>query len=74
MDNKIVVANMMRAKNKQSFFALHQLHTKIKNNNPNCDIEFHILWDENNELKDPNQEKWEKLIDSFGFNTCVGIF
>jgi hypothetical protein len=68
MDNKIVVANMMRAKNKQSFFSLHQLHTKIKNNNPNCDIEFHILWDENNELKDPNQEKWEKLIDSFGFN------
>lgn len=67
-NNKIVVANMMRAKNKQSFFAIHQLHTKIKNNDPNCDVEFHILWDENYELIDPEDKKWEELIDSFGFN------
>jgi len=68
MNNKIVVSNMMRAKNKQSFFALHQLHSKIKNNCPDCDIEFHILWDENYELASDDNKKWEELIDNYGFN------
>ena len=68
MDNKIVIANMMRAKNKQSFFAIHQLYNKIKNNDPNCDVEFHILWDENYELIDNENEKWEDLINNYGFN------
>ncbi len=68
MTNKIIIANAMRAKNKQSFFALHQIHTKIKNNNPDCDVEFYILWDENYEMIDDENKKWEKLIDTFGFN------
>ncbi len=42
---EIVVSNLMRAKNKQSFFALHQLQSKIKSLYPDVRIEFHILWD-----------------------------
>ena len=48
--NKIVISNLMRAKNKQSFFALHQVQSKIKNLYPDIQIDFHILWDSENEL------------------------
>lgn len=55
----------MRAKNKQSFFALHQIQSKIKNLYPELKIEFHILWDSSdNELNLKNENKWESLIDS----------
>ena len=43
--NKLVISSMYRAKNKQSFFALHQLQSKINKIDPNIEIEFHILWD-----------------------------
>ena len=66
--NKIVIANMFRAKNKQSFFAMHQIYTKIKKIDSSIDIEFNILWDGNNELNLNNENKWEKLMDNFGFN------
>ena len=47
---EIVISNMMRAKNKQSFFALHQIQSKIKALYPNAKVDFHILWDDTNEL------------------------
>lgn len=62
--NKILISNLMRAKNKQSFFALHQIQSKIKNLYPDIKIEFHILWDSTNELSLNNEEYWESLIDS----------
>lgn len=59
---------MMRNKNKQAFFALHQIYTKIKNINNNIDVEFHILWDNIIEGKDESIDKWSDIIDNFGFN------
>lgn len=62
--SKIVIANMMRCKNKQAFFALHQIQNKILKVDPNIDVEFHIVWD-----SDPNHHekiddpKWAALID-----------
>jgi hypothetical protein len=61
---EIVISNLMRAKNKQSFFALHQIQSKIKKLHPDARIEFHILWDNTNELNLQNEEKWSNLIDS----------
>jgi hypothetical protein len=60
---EIVISNLMRAKNKQSFFALHQIQSKIKTLYPDVKIEFHILWDTTNELNLQNEKKWENLID-----------
>lgn len=62
--NKIIVSNLMRAKNKQSFFALHQLQSKIQAAAPGTDVEFHILWDDTNELNLKDEKKWGDLIDS----------
>jgi len=61
---EIVISNLMRAKNKQSFFALHQIQSKIEKIYPNINIEFHILWDSSNELGIKDEEKWANLIDS----------
>jgi hypothetical protein len=36
---KIVVSNLMRCKNKQSFFALHQLQSKIHSIDPSIVLE-----------------------------------
>jgi hypothetical protein len=60
---EIVISNLMRAKNKQSFFALHQIQTKIKSLYSDVKIEFHILWDDSNELNLQNEDEWSKLID-----------
>jgi len=62
--NKIVVSNLMRAKNKQSFFALHQLQSKIRSVYPDVQIDFHILWDNENELNLKDEEYWSNLIDN----------
>lgn len=61
---KIVIANVMRSKNKQSFFALHQINKKIKDYNPSIDVEFNIIWDNNIENPTPKEKKWIDLIDS----------
>jgi len=61
---EIVISNLMRAKNKQSFFALHQIQSKIKKLYPDVRVEFHILWDNTNELNLQNEEKWANLIDT----------
>ena len=66
--NKIVILNMFRAKNKQSFFALHQIYNKIKSFDDSIDVNFHTLWDTENELGMKNDKKWEDLIDNYGFN------
>ena len=42
MKKKLVISNMYRAKNKAAFFAIHQALDKL----PEFDIEFHILWDD----------------------------
>ena len=59
--NKIVVSNAYRYKGKQSFFALHQLQTKITEYMPDTDVEFHIMWDNKFENVEPDREKWEDL-------------
>lgn len=65
MNNKIIVSNLMRAKNKQSFFALHQIQSKIKNLYPEVTVEFHILWDnDDNELSLKNEDYWSNMIDT----------
>jgi hypothetical protein len=61
---EIVISNLMRAKNKQSFFALHQIQSKIRAIHPDVRIEFHILWDSTNELNLKDEKKWADLIDS----------
>ena len=61
---KIVIANVMRSKNKHSFFALHQINKKIKDYNPSIDVEFNIIWDNNIEDPTPEEKKWIDLIDS----------
>jgi len=53
---KLVIANMYRAKNKSSFFAIHQALTRLSE----FDIEFHILWDDL-EYKDEWTDKIDKL-------------
>lgn len=59
---------MFRAKNKQAFFAMHQIHNKIKSYDSSIDVEFHILWDSKNELLLEDDAKWKDLIESSGFN------
>ena len=59
---------MFRAKNKQSFFAMHQIYNKIKNYDSSIDVEFHILWDSKNELSLKDDIKWKDLIESSNFN------
>lgn len=55
---------MMRCKNKQSFFALHQIQTKIYKINPNIDVEFHILWDTDPTIKEKQDDPmWSHLVD-----------
>ena len=66
--NKIVISNMFRAKNKQAFFAIHQIYNKIKNYDSSIDVEFHILWDSKNELSLKDDIKWKDLIESSNFN------
>ena len=61
---EIVISNLMRAKNKQSFFALHQIQSKIKAIDPDIRIEFHILWDDIAEGDLGDNAKWAALIDS----------
>jgi hypothetical protein len=61
---KIVVSNLMRAKNKQSFFALHQIQSKINSLYPDVEVHFHILWDSDNELALKDEKKWSELIDN----------
>jgi hypothetical protein len=63
--SKVIIANMMRCKNKQSFFALYQIQTKIHKLNPNVDVEFHILWDTDPTIKERQDDpKWAELIDT----------
>ena len=62
--SKIIISNLMRARNKQSFFALHQIQSKIKKLHPDVIVEFHILWDSDNELNLQTESKWSDLIDS----------
>lgn len=66
--NKIVISNMFRAKNKQAFFAMHQIYNKIKNYDSSIDVEFHILWDSKNKLSLEDDIKWKNLIESSNFN------
>lgn len=54
----------MRAKNKQSFFALHQIQSKIKSLYPDINVEFHILWDNTNECNQQDEHVWSNLIDT----------
>jgi hypothetical protein len=62
--SKVVISNMMRCRNKQSFFALYQIQTKIHKIDPNIDVEFHILWDTDNNIKErQDDDHWSNLID-----------
>lgn len=62
--SKIIISSLMRAKNKQSFFALHQIQSKINNLYPDVKVEFHVIWDSiGNELGLKDDEHWSKVID-----------
>lgn len=55
---------MYRAKNKQSFFALHQIQSKIEKLDPTIELEFHILWDtDSNNPEKLDDPIWSELID-----------
>ncbi len=56
---KLVIANMYRAKNKSSFFAIHQAINRLSE----FDIEFHILWDDAD-----YKDEWSEKIDGLGCN------
>jgi hypothetical protein len=58
MKDRLVIANMYRAKNKSAFFAMHQATTILHE----FDIEFHILWDDT-EFSD----EWTDKINQSGF-------
>lgn len=61
--SKVVISNMMRCKSKQSFFALYQIQTKIHKIDPTIDVEFHILWDTDNNIKEKTDDPyWANLI------------
>lgn len=64
INNEIVISNLMRAKNKQSFFALHQIQSKIKAINSDIKVEFHILWDDTNECNQQEEQYWSDLMNS----------
>ena len=55
MKKRLVISNMYRAKNKSSFFAIHQAITRLDE----FDIEFHILWDDTT-----YRDEWADSIDS----------
>ena len=56
---------MMRCKNKQSFFALHQIQKKIHTIDSSIEIEFHILWDTDDSVVEKRDDpKWSTLIDT----------
>jgi hypothetical protein len=59
MKKKLIIADMYRAKNKLSFFAIHQAITKLNE----FDIEFHIIWDD---LK--YSDEWTEKIHSLDCN------
>lgn len=62
---KLVISNMMRCKNKQAFFALHQIQNKINKIDPSVEIEFHILWDtDENHHEKRDDPFWKELIDN----------
>ena len=61
---KLIIVSWMRCKNKQSFFALHQIQNKIHNINPNVEVEFHILWDSDEaNVEKMDDPKWSQSID-----------
>lgn len=70
MNNKIIISDMYRCKNKQSFFAIHQITSKIHSYKPNCKIEYHILWDNNTEGETDNIN-WEEKINSLISNNVT---
>lgn len=55
---------MYREKNKSSFFAIHQIVTKIRKYKPNVQIDFHILWD----------KKVEGISDNINWDNKLNIF
>lgn len=56
MKQKLIISNLYRAKNKVSYFAFHQIITRL----PEFDIEFHALWDDP-DYKDEWTDKFNKL-------------
>lgn len=58
MQKEIVLADMMTTVNKQSFFALHQIQSKIHALYPDVRVEFHILWDH----PELNEQYWADLM------------
>ncbi|HAW51257.1 MAG TPA: hypothetical protein DCX54_02850 [Flavobacteriales bacterium] len=82
MNNKIIISNNMRAKDKMSFFAMHQIYHKIKAYKPDVDVQFHINWGHNTmggsnvkdteyyEAQSEENKKWSALIQEH-FGHCL---
>jgi len=67
-NNRIVIANMMRYKNRQSYFAMHQILKKIHSLYENYEVVFYILWDGKLEISEDNinwEEKTDQLLNSY---------
>lgn len=71
MNKEINVLSMFRNKNKLSYFSMCQFNDKVKEYDSSIKINFHIIWDDNQELNGLDK-KYEKLTDDeFGKNiTC----
>lgn len=70
-NGKVIIANRMRKKDKQSFFAIHQIYDKIKTYNKNINVEFHIFWHNEKNRMEPytkEDDKWIDLLGNYGFN------
>lgn len=63
--SKIIISSAMRCKNKQSFFSLHQMQTKVQALDPSVEVEFHVLWDTDASSSEKQDDPiWASRIDT----------
>jgi hypothetical protein len=68
MNKEINVLSMFRNKNKLSYFSIRQFSDKVREYDSSIRINFHIIWDDNQELNGLDKQ-YENLIDEeFGKN------
>jgi hypothetical protein len=69
MNKEINVLSMFRNKNKTSYFAIHQFVETVKSVDKTVAVNFHIIWDDNQELGG-SDDQYKNLIDS-QFGSCI---
>jgi len=63
MNKEINVLSMFRNKNKTSYFAIHQFAETVRSFDKDVKVNFHIIWDDNQELGGSDGD-YKNLIDS----------